>query len=195
MPLGVTRMASSAPIVRQIAWISVVPQLVFMALLMAAAYLAGFEPFIVVGAAAYLVLSLGLRRLIPRDHRAGIALFRRERFAEALPHFQRSYEFFTRHRWLDDWRFITLLSSSRISYREMALLNVAYCYGQTGDGERSREYYQRVAQEFPGSRIAEASLRMFEAAKRIAEPGAPPNGGPATPLGNSRVTEGPPSVS
>ena len=28
-----------------------------------------------------------------------------------------------------------------------------------------------------------------------AEPGASPNGGPATPLGNSGVTEGPPSVS
>jgi len=28
-----------------------------------------------------------------------------------------------------------------------------------------------------------------------AEPGAPPNGGPAKPPGNSRVTEGPPSVS
>jgi hypothetical protein len=27
-----------------------------------------------------------------------------------------------------------------------------------------------------------------------AGPGAPPNGGPATPLGNSGVTEGPPSV-
>ena len=28
-----------------------------------------------------------------------------------------------------------------------------------------------------------------------AEPGAPPNGGPATPAGNSGVTKGPPSVS
>ena len=29
----------------------------------------------------------------------------------------------------------------------------------------------------------------------VAEPGAAPNGGPATPLGNSDVTDGPPSVS
>lgn len=28
-----------------------------------------------------------------------------------------------------------------------------------------------------------------------AEPGAPPNGGPATPAGNSGVTKGPPSAS
>jgi len=31
--------------------------------------------------------------------------------------------------------------------------------------------------------------------QRLAEPGAAPNGGPATSVGNSRVTEGPPSVS
>jgi len=160
-------MPSSLPIVRQIAWISVVPQLALIAILMGGAYFAGFEPPIVVGAAAFLAISLALRRLIPRDHRAGIALFRREMFADALPHFQRSYEFFTRHRWLDDWRFIALLSSSRISYREMALLNVAYCYGQTGDGKKSRDYYERVVREFPGSQIAEASLRMIEAASEL----------------------------
>jgi hypothetical protein len=31
--------------------------------------------------------------------------------------------------------------------------------------------------------------------RRTAQPGAPPNGGPALPLDNSEVTEGPPSVS
>jgi len=31
--------------------------------------------------------------------------------------------------------------------------------------------------------------------RTAAEPGAAPNGGPATPLGNSGATEGPPSVS
>ena len=36
---------------------------------------------------------------------------------------------------------------------------------------------------------------MFRLQRQIAEPGAPPNGGPATPSGNSGVTEGPPSVS
>lgn len=129
----------------------------------------GIEPFVPVGAAAYLMLSFGLRRLLPHDHRAGMALFRQGRFAEALPCFQRSYDFFTRRRWLDDWRYVALLSSSRISYREMALLNIAYCYGQMGDGPRSLECYQRVAAEFPGSGMAEAALKMFESARRTAE--------------------------
>jgi tetratricopeptide (TPR) repeat protein len=188
-------MASNLPIVRQVAWLSIVPQLGMLALLMSGAYVAGFKAFVVVGAAVYLVISFGLRRFIARDHRLGVALFRRGRFADALEHFQRSYEFFARRRWLDDWRFVTLFSSSRISYREMPLLNVAYCYGQIGDGARSKEYYERVTHEFPGSRIAEAALRMFEAAKTIAEPGTAPNGGLAAPLGNSgAVKEPPPTI-
>ncbi len=187
-------MASNPPIVRQVAWISVLPQLGMLALLMAGAYVAGFKDFIVVGAVAYLVISFGLRRFIPRDHRIGVSLFCRGRFADALEHFQRSYEFFTRRRWLDDWRFIALFSSSRISYREMALLNVAYCYGQLGDGARSKEYYERVTQEFPGSRIAEAALRMFDAAKGIAGPGAALRGGlPALLVKSDAVEESPPT--
>ena len=38
---------------------------------------------------------------------------------------------------------------------------------------------------------SDEELRVY----RIAEPSAPPNDGPATQLGNSGVTEGPPSVS
>ncbi|MDA0814028.1 MAG: SEC-C metal-binding domain-containing protein [Verrucomicrobia bacterium] len=42
----------------------------------------------------------------------------------------------------------------------------------------------------------ETIAHMIESAERMeAEPSAPPNGGPATQLGNSVVTEGPPSVS
>jgi hypothetical protein len=44
---------------------------------------------------------------------------------------------------------------------------------------------------FIGDRKVLARLK----AEKAAEPGAPPNAGPAAPVGNSRVTEGPPSVS
>jgi hypothetical protein len=51
--------------------------------------------------------------------------------------------------------------------------------------------------------VAEDRVRAFSSAlglsykkaKQNVEPGAPPNGGPATPPANSGVTEGPPSVS
>jgi hypothetical protein len=39
------------------------------------------------------------------------------------------------------------------------------------------------------------SIGLDRAKRRAGEPGAPPNGGPAEPLGNSRAGGGPPSVS
>ena len=49
---------------------------------------------------------------------------------------------------------------------------------------------------FGSSVVASAFLaRGLSAPRRSAEPGAPPNGGPATPQGNSAAAEGPPSVS
>jgi len=138
-------MTSRTPIVRQIAWISVAPQLALVAILIGAAYLAGIKSFVFVGAVVYLLIAMTLRRLIARDHRAGVSLVRRQQFAQALEHFNRSYEFFNRHRWLDDWRFITMCSSSRVSYREMGLLNAAYCYGQIGDGKKSQDCYRPAA--------------------------------------------------
>jgi hypothetical protein len=52
--------------------------------------------------------------------------------------------------------------------------------------------------KFPSSVVAydtEAIVALRAADQKTAEPGAPPKGGPAEPLGNSGVSGGPPSVS
>ena len=48
-------------------------------------------------------------------------------------------EFFKRYNWIDKYRFVVLLSLSRISYTEMALANIAFCHGQLGEGGKSKE--------------------------------------------------------
>lgn len=155
-------MASTLPIVRQVALLSLLPHIAVLLLLVTIAYLLEApEPFLV-GAIAYLIVSVILRTTIPRHHRRGIRLFRQERFAQAIPHFYQSYDFFTRHAWVDRWRMLTVLSSSHISYKEMALLNVAFCLSQSGERERSIYEYKRVLLEFPGSKMAEAALRLLE---------------------------------
>src|SRR5262245_41829268 len=116
-------MDSRLPVARQISWISVLPQFAVMAMLMSAFWLMGTVSYILFGAIAYLLLSFSLRHLIAHHQRSGMSLFHQEKFAEAIPHFASSYRFFSRHPWLDRWRSVTLLTSSRISYREMALLN------------------------------------------------------------------------
>ena len=54
-----------------------------------------------------------------------------------------------------------LLSSSRITYKEMALNNIAFCYGQIWHCDKSREYYERTLNEYPDSGMAKAGLRFL----------------------------------
>jgi hypothetical protein len=53
----------------------------------------------------------------------------------------------------------------------------------------------RYEYEVSAERARVLSLGLERAKGRAAEPGAPPNGGPAVPLGNSEAGGGPPSVS
>lgn len=50
-----------------------------------------------------------------------------------------------------------------MAYREMALINMGFCYAQTKQGDKARDCYKRTLQEFPGNQIAEAALNMLNA--------------------------------
>jgi tetratricopeptide (TPR) repeat protein len=152
------------------AWLALLPQLAIFALLVAIAHLLGAPEPLLAGAIAYLAASLILRATLARHHRRGIRLYRKERFAEAVPHFYQSYDFFTQHAWVDRWRAVTMLSPSRISYKEMALLNVAFCLAQSGERERAILEYKRVLAEFPNSRMAKSALRLLEPQDPSVEP-------------------------
>ncbi|MCH7726751.1 MAG: tetratricopeptide repeat protein [Planctomycetes bacterium] len=118
------------------------------------------------GAAVYLIYSFGSRKLIPRAHRRGMRLSQTQQFEDALRAHEESYEFFTRHSWLDLYRSITMMSPSAMSYREMALINIAFAYSQIGNGKKAKEYYQRAHEQFPDSGMASAALKMIESIER-----------------------------
>jgi hypothetical protein len=63
------------------------------------------------------------------------------------------------------------------------------------DGERSLVAMTVVFQLFFAAIAFIGTWLVLQKRHNGAEPGAAPNGGPATQLGNSNVTEGPPSVS
>lgn len=157
-------MSSGKPIVRQVAWLSLVPQLLLMGVL-CLIYRACFDSTLLaveLVMITYLLLSLTLRNCIPRNHRKGIALYKAGKYAQAIEEFKKSDSFFAEHAWIDKYRFLTLLSSSKSSYREMALLNIAFCYSQIGDGTISKEYYLKTLGLFPDSELAKTSLKMME---------------------------------
>ncbi len=156
-----SNMSSKTPTIRQISWISIIPQLITMGIIMSLWYLTNPEKAILYGALTYLVISFSLRNLIPKDHRNGIKKVKNGKFKDAIFDFNKSYEFFNKNKWIDKYRFLTLLSSSRMSYKEMALNNIAFCYGQIGNGIKSKEFYERTLKEFPESGLAKAGLNML----------------------------------
>lgn len=113
------------------------------------------------GALTYLILSFSLKTLIPKEHKKGIKNVKSGNFEEAILHFEKSYDFFNQFKWIDKFRYFVLLSSSRMSYKEMALTNIAFCYGQIGNGKKAKEYYERTLDEFPDSGLALSGLRLL----------------------------------
>ena len=112
--------------------------------------------------AIYLVWSIGSRYILPRAHRRGVQLTRQRRWPEAQSQFESSYDFFSRHAWIDQFRFLTMLSASRVSYREMALLNIATCQLQQKQVAEAKATYRLILEEFPGSPMAESALETIE---------------------------------
>ena len=160
---------------RPVAWASLIPQVLCLGALTGLAYFAfGLEwsTAFLVGAGVYLLYSFGSRAVLAREHKVGMRLTKRGDFAEAIPHFEEALAFFERHAWVDRWRAITMLSSGRFSYREMALVNIAFCYSQLGEGARAESYYRRALAAFPDSVIATTALRLIESVGQGSASGA-----------------------
>ena len=157
---------SRTPVVRQISWLAVLPQIGALGGAMAiGVFLTRTSNGIVLGAVAYLTYSVGSRVLIARAHRRGMQLYRNQQYAAAIQAYEESYDFFARNTWIDCFRAVVMMSPSAISYREMALCNIAFCYSQLGDGQNAESYYRRALDEFPNSGLAGAALRMIESVR------------------------------
>ena len=154
-------MASNVPTIRQISWASVIFQLALIGLLVYIFQLLDFGDPVIAAAIAYTILAFGLRNLFAKSHREGIKLVKRQKYIEALPLFEKSVAYFSQNKWVDKYRFITLLSSSRLTYREMGLCNIAFCYSQTGNGLKAKEVYTQTLQEYPENGLANAGLNML----------------------------------
>jgi hypothetical protein len=119
------------------------------------------NPALFSGVGAYLVLSVVLRYTVTREHRNGVRLMRAGRFEDAVPAFQRSVAFFERHPRIDRLRAFTALSASSMTYREMAMCNIAFALAQLRRGEAAKNAYERVLAEYPDNGMARAALNII----------------------------------
>jgi tetratricopeptide (TPR) repeat protein len=154
-------MASNVPMVKQIAWVSIILQIVLIFALINAFKFWGFEQHTLIGSSTFLILVFGLRSTIAKDHRKGIRLVKSNKFGEAIPYFEKSVAYFEKNKWVDKYRYLTMLSSTSYSYKEMGLCNIAFCYSQIGNGQQAKAYYEICLSEFPGNGLAITGLNMI----------------------------------
>lgn len=115
------------------------------------------------GALIFTILSRGTKAGLLKDHREGVAHTHAGRYQEAIVSFQKSCQFLSGSRWVDDLRWLVCLDSSAISYREMARFNIGFCRLQMGDAAGAQAEWAKLLAEFPQSRLKD------EIAKDIAQ--------------------------
>jgi tetratricopeptide (TPR) repeat protein len=161
-------MNSKMPVIKQTAVISVIPHFLILALLIYAIsfIISDILNQTIAAIMIYYVILYSLRH-IAWHHRKGMKFYKKRDYSKAIPMFLKSYNFFKNHEWLDKYRFIFLLSSSHLTYREMALINIAFCNTQIKEGQEAKKYYELAMKEFPESQMAKMGLNMMEASKNI----------------------------
>jgi hypothetical protein len=115
--------------------------------------------------AVYVVFCRIMRWRFAGHHRAGVRAYRIRRFDEAVAHNRASFEFFERHQWMDQWRFILFGTASRTSYRTMALSNMAYAEALRGNRSSAASLFKQALQLTPGYANAEVGLAMLQTAE------------------------------
>lgn len=98
------------------------------------------------GGTTYLILAWTLRLILQRHHRKGMKLLRQKKYEEAAVAFQNSISFFTKHPWIDKYRFITMFSSNAIPYQQMALNNLGICYLHMGEDVKALEAFAKLSE-------------------------------------------------
>lgn len=136
-------------------------QLMVIILLMLIFQFIGVANPVVIAAVVYLLLAFILRLLVLASFRKGMGYYRRSAYDKAIEEFEKCYDFLIRNRWLDDYRYITMISS-QISYIEMTLLNMAFCYSQLGNKTMAKELYLKTLTLFPSCEMAKEALKTLE---------------------------------
>lgn len=159
-------MTQRLPVARQLYWPGLLPQFGAITLIDLAIFQFTDTDFAVstlLAAGLYWLACGVMRRFFANDQRLGMRAYRASKFEEAVGHFKNSYDFFTKHPWLDRYRFLLLGTSSVNPYRTISLCNMAFCEAQLGHGNRAIELYEEALKLTPDCAIAQVALRMLRA--------------------------------
>tara|TARA_Y100000589_G_C27146051_1_gene626866 strand:- start:836 stop:1288 length:453 start_codon:yes stop_codon:yes gene_type:complete len=115
-----------------------------------------------IGLFCYLIINLIFYRVIPNKHIKGLINLAKADYKTALKDFEKSHLFFSKHNFFDRYGFIFLLKMSRYSYREAALLNMAFINYKIGNIEEALKLYEKVLSINSENRIAKKGIKIVE---------------------------------
>ena len=98
------------------------------------------------GGLTYFTLAWTLRLILQHHHRKGMQFLRRKNYEAAAEAFRNSQRFYESHPWVDQYRFITMFSSSAIPYWQMALNNLGICYLYMGENTKALITFKELAE-------------------------------------------------
>lgn len=146
-------MSPKIPVIHKTNFSAYIVQAGILLLIIFILYLFSVTKYSIVGLAAYFLLSIYVKVLIPKWHRKGLYYIKKGALQEAILSFEKSYQYFKANQWIDRYRAFVLLSTSQLSYMEMALVNIIYCYQQLGDQNMARKYMKKLKEEFPDNKL------------------------------------------
>ncbi|MBN1118433.1 MAG: hypothetical protein JXA77_14575 [Bacteroidales bacterium] len=135
--------------IHKISYAAIIPQIALLFLFALILQQLGINNSWLLGLSLYLLLSGYMKILVPKSHRKGLFYLRKRELEGAAFAFQKSYVFFSKYSWIDKYRAFVLFSLSEYSYKEMALMNIIYCYEQLGNKSKVNEFHNRLKKEYP----------------------------------------------
>jgi tetratricopeptide (TPR) repeat protein len=156
---------SKIPVFKSISIISFLPQAAILIVIFEIFRYLNVPKYELLSVLAFIMLSIYLKIIIPRSHRRGILFIKKNNYESALLCFHVSYRFFKRFYWIDKYRALFLLSASKLSYQEMALANMGFCYIRLDKTDEARKMYTRLLKEYPKNHQARQALQELEKRK------------------------------
>ncbi|MBA7537036.1 hypothetical protein ES705_29302 [subsurface metagenome] len=147
-------MAKKIPVIRNTNYTYFIPQIAILIFIIFILNFLNVSHYLLLGVSLYFLLSIYLKVLIPKWHRKGIFYLKKGELHGAILSFQKSYEYFQKNAWVDQYRAFILFSTSQLSYSEMALMNIIFCYEQMGDKKMAQKYHKILRQQFPDNKYS-----------------------------------------
>lgn len=109
-----------------------------------------------------LITTIFFEKIVFKHNHKALKLLKKKEYEEAIEEYIISYEFILKRKFICKLGELFLIpEGDYTSYKEITLLNIAFCYLQLKNIDKLKNYYQKILEEFPGNEEAKAMLDII----------------------------------